>query len=724
MKLTLENIKCFNENEFSFTKGQITLISAKSGAGKTSIFNAISFAICGEPKKIMKIGTKKCSVTLEFDDIIIYRQKGPELLEVTIEDKKYGGDIAQNKINNKFGQKNIFLASSYIVQSERSIFFNGTAEQKLQLIRDIVFGIDNVEIKKQKIKDKEKEIKIKLNEKDKNFSIRESIYNEKLKKGIYDENMKDLNIDELKEKLKYLENENCRYMEINSIIKNIKQQINDKQNKLNNLKIDDNLEDLEKEKININSIINENKDNIKNFNFKNTYNKEMIDKQNEKINKLKEKIKDFSIDNINEELNKIKSIKKIKEEYTNLLLEIEVDSIEDAKTNINDLKNKIEKLKKNLPIVNENFISIVKCPYCSKDCNLHNSPYSLSKRLDNEVKIVPLEKLDKKKKEIKDKEEKLDKIVLIVEKLDKIDYPDEEIDEEKEKNLIEYINNYNSYENELLILNRMNENINENSMTIEEANSINLLIKEYENKLIIINDNIEKIKKNIEHKSIISIDIENLNKQILIQENLLLGFSEDMSKYQDLVLELRNTIGKIEFYHEIIKLKKDKDDAEIILNKIKIQYQNIKFILDKANDAEKDTLEDIIDDLNIKLNEILGKIFDSENSIIAEISLTKDLKSGIQKHSFNIKISQNGIDYDDINSLSGGEGDRISFAITIALNRLCGSPLFMADEALGSVPEDIKQKMLAIIDEEKQDMYPIIIDHNVNKGEFDEVLLL
>ena len=105
-----------------------------------------------------------------------------------------------------------------------------------------------------------------MNEKDKNFSIRESIYNEKLKKGIYDENMKDLNIDELKEKLKYLENENCRYMEINSIIKNIKQQINDKQNKLNNLKIDDNLEDLEKEKINIYSIINENKDNIKNFN--------------------------------------------------------------------------------------------------------------------------------------------------------------------------------------------------------------------------------------------------------------------------------------------------------------------------------------------------------------------------------------------------------------------------------------------------------------------------
>ena len=65
MKVSLHNFRKFEDATFEFSDDfGITLISANSGAGKSTIFNAISFAITGHrtTRSIITRGKNKCSV--------------------------------------------------------------------------------------------------------------------------------------------------------------------------------------------------------------------------------------------------------------------------------------------------------------------------------------------------------------------------------------------------------------------------------------------------------------------------------------------------------------------------------------------------------------------------------------------------------------------------------------------------------------------------------------
>ena len=64
MLITLNNFKCWKQLEYDLGNQGITLLSGKSGVGKTSIIEAIIFALFGTGRKITKIGEKSCSVKL------------------------------------------------------------------------------------------------------------------------------------------------------------------------------------------------------------------------------------------------------------------------------------------------------------------------------------------------------------------------------------------------------------------------------------------------------------------------------------------------------------------------------------------------------------------------------------------------------------------------------------------------------------------------------------
>ncbi len=71
--------------------------------------------------------------------------------------------------------------------------------------------------------------------------------------------------------------------------------------------------------------------------------------------------------------------------------------------------------------------------------------------------------------------------------------------------------------------------------------------------------------------------------------------------------------------------------------------------------------------------------------------LYKKIKTGNKiKPGLNLEICYKGKKYDKIDRLSGGEGDRISLALLLALNYASNSPLILLDECVSSLDPNLK----------------------------------
>jgi len=137
MRITLKNFRCYLNKTFEFPDSGLVLINGDSGAGKSTILNAIIFALYGKIKKPYSFGTKTCRVELEFKDLLIVRSRSPNTLIVN----DYQGDEAQGYLEEIFGLTyHEFIASSYIQQKLQCSILSLTSAEKLKLIEKIAFA--------------------------------------------------------------------------------------------------------------------------------------------------------------------------------------------------------------------------------------------------------------------------------------------------------------------------------------------------------------------------------------------------------------------------------------------------------------------------------------------------------------------------------------------------------------------------------------------------------
>ena len=82
MHIKIVGFKIHIDVEFIFQNGEMTLLKGSSGAGKSTILQAVFWALYGNMRSIYNNAgiTKNLSVTLSLPGITIYRKKNPELL--------------------------------------------------------------------------------------------------------------------------------------------------------------------------------------------------------------------------------------------------------------------------------------------------------------------------------------------------------------------------------------------------------------------------------------------------------------------------------------------------------------------------------------------------------------------------------------------------------------------------------------------------------------------
>lgn len=210
MKIVLHNFRCFTGEATVDISHGVTLIKGVSGSGKTTILEAVFYALYGKVKKPYSLGKKKCSVKLIINENFkIFRQSGPGKLQLEVNGKIHEGSEAQAAIDQVYGNYDFFSASTYLKQGQRSPLFSGSNIEKMALIRSMSFRDDNVEDIQEKLKKAVKEqesettkLKFERDAKEKvikSFAKEQETLNE-FRKQNPDIIFTDYNIDELKDR--------------------------------------------------------------------------------------------------------------------------------------------------------------------------------------------------------------------------------------------------------------------------------------------------------------------------------------------------------------------------------------------------------------------------------------------------------------------------------------------------------------------------------------------
>ena len=120
------------------------------------------------------------------------------------------------------------------------------------------------------------------------------------------------------------------------------------------------------------------------------------------------------------------------------------------------------------------------------------------------------------------------------------------------------------------------------------------------------------------------------------------------------------------------------------------------------------------------MEDVLPLFFDEPINMM--LQLYKVLKTNKQlKPGLNISIKYKGVEYDNINQLSGGEGDRISLALILSLNQVSNSPIILLDECISSLDGSLKESCVMAM-KKMEGKTIICVDHEGVEGFYDNVI--
>lgn len=145
----MENFKGWKQCTISLPSSGTTLLSGPSGKGKSSLLDAIIFAITGTCSgKINHINSKKgASVSLKIGNIHILRSRAPNKLSVTIDDESYENVQAQNYLDDFFSP--YFSKIGYIRQKGYAAFLQMSSSAKMDFLQEWILADPSIfEIKK------------------------------------------------------------------------------------------------------------------------------------------------------------------------------------------------------------------------------------------------------------------------------------------------------------------------------------------------------------------------------------------------------------------------------------------------------------------------------------------------------------------------------------------------------------------------------------------------
>lgn len=140
MEISLNYFKCHGKRKIDLTTG-ITLMKGVSGSGKSAIIEAISWCLYGTTKGVdpWTNPQAKTDVKIKINNVSIFRQRRPTKLTITTKDGTYVDDVAQNIIDEMFGDKMVWDACGYVDEDTQNTILYLSSKQRQTVLNKITF---------------------------------------------------------------------------------------------------------------------------------------------------------------------------------------------------------------------------------------------------------------------------------------------------------------------------------------------------------------------------------------------------------------------------------------------------------------------------------------------------------------------------------------------------------------------------------------------------------
>lgn len=487
-----------------------------------------------------------------------------------------------------------------------------------------------------------------------------------------------------------------------------------------------------------------------------------------------------TINNLKECLNDAKEVSELKNQ--NLKYNINIENLNDNKSKLEKYKLELEEKNNILDMINKQN-KIYNCPSCNTKLNFINNELCINNELMNineNIDIINIENIKDDiiniKKNIKvlennipEQEIKLKNKNINDKRIIELVSQYENEDELNENNILDDIENLKEYnkiqfklENRKIEIEKILIENNFSSSFVmfkkdlnELKNKIAKLVNKYgENDEILEEEtlrsyinkgetNKREIEKNIKKKKTIE---ENKTKYIDSIQQLK---DKHIEKYNsiknvdDIHLEIKtneniikeNNKNKVEHYNSLDNVKKYnvyKDEYSKYLNfknkitemeekevEYKKRYNASLLLKEKLLEAESIAIYNIIENINMHAQIYLDYFF-QDNPIIVKLLTFKETKKN-NKPQINIEIDYKGNEC-DLDSLSGGELQRVNLAFTLALSELFNSPILLLDECTSNLNQELTNIVFEAIKDNFKDKIILIVAHQVVTGIFDKII--
>lgn len=698
MKVEIRNFCDCKSKKYNFKKG-LTLIDGPSGMGKSTIFNAIYWCLFGKIKNVHPKGLKNIdpgftAVAIKTKGCVVLRTKPPETLKVVIGEKEeYEGKEAQEIINRIFGSRDVWVTTSYERQGYRNPLLSYSASEKLEIIKEILFGTFS--------KDREPDDYVaKLDAKiaELNSDINEKRIQKETLMGVlagktYDPDLKDsskYDVEELRKKINKLNDsisDSIRHEERLSQSKKAKEEIKEIQSQLDvmnieNMELDNLLTYLKIKNVKVVEAPKEEK--VTDFEISDI--KVKVKNKTKGFNICKKYSIDYSQEAIDAEIKKEMKLKTLGEEYQAYLRK--KDAYKQDKMRLKILEHKLKKGD-----------DTYECPSCKTDLVLKDDKLEIynDKKLVKEYQSL----MNRLSEEIEEMEEPTVYNPGKVKELHGIIVYD--LDDSVLKDKTEQLERYKAY-----------IAYKEYSKKLKESYR-----PEYER---VETDDPEKLIRDfkvlVTRRGYLAKLLYSSDKQFESSDKL----KTELTKSQDLLME------KIKFEEN----KKIKEEVDEISGRVDIINKKIPEITNELEETVKikevvleginKILESQMNTFNLMLNDILSDLYED---ISVKVKMFKKIKSRkVYKPQFDLSITLNGKVYDTFHDMSYGEKDRVSMAMTIAMNKIMNSKIIILDECMSSMDEALRVKAIESIRKHLSDKIVLNVCHGMVSGYYDQVTIL
>lgn len=746
MKIVSVNFRCMVNTEVHIKNG-LVLLRGESASGKTTVLESIYYALYGTLRDQYSHGEKSCSVTVHFNpDIIIQRNSGPGRLQLHVGERKYDGAQAQQIIDSLFGNEAIFVAGCYLQQGEKCPLLTGTNEEKMALLRAISFRDEHVEEVQDRISSKLKEMQSQIVTAEREYILSQRTFDAlKREYPSLETNIdtSDLDIDELMNDVKKItleidvkEKQLKRILQIEAKLESLTKIVVDTVEPDISMErdLDDDLEKIKVRESEINVILN-----------KIELDKKLKKSREDQVRGLEElkatllQLKTqhgLSEDTYRNELDRISSNREIQKKIKHALSEFGAQNVGELRGQIGAMGSKIEEMKIQVRELEQDLdakkwnadkSNLLSCPSCNVQLCLEDHGLKLVGS-GAPIELKPLKNPDVSEELITGKKRELESIVMkrtkIQDNLSELTKLSMRVTDESptDNEKFSACQQMSDVLNKIAITESLiPKNLDESP--IEEVDFSNEMaeLKSRRESIMVKKIDIAARKANFERNRKTQLEIEALKGELGSNQSQLL--EDEISKLKESLVETKemhtlalNIIKKIELESKFNRDKKTLDD-------INRKVENLKRLQSLAKQTEIAILERSVEVINEQTNQFLSVMFPEEHKMTVRYSTTKETKGGKERMTCSVNIFYKNVIYDKYKRLSGGEKDRLSLAITLAINSLMDGKILLLDETLNTLDSNSKLRILEMLKTFAGDKRKCLIaSHDIVEGIFDSIL--